>query len=276
MGKARRIGRGEEKINWEVKYRGIGLYLFLLWPVVGILGGIVELRWDLLLFSVWELLLFIGVVLLSKKGFKAEWEYQNSPVALPLKFPFKVGASLLLGIGVFSTLKFAGVEWDRSLIGLVAGTGGYLLWYGPDPLTPKLPAGLREKEIGPYRELLGEGRRELEKLERLSRKIQEGELARELKVVLEMGRELIRRLEERPGELTPIHRPLILLFQVVRETLDSYLRLPPSERRNRELEFIGILKGLEERVAGELSRLKREDLVDFDINIELIRRQLFR
>lgn len=276
MGKARPIGGGERGVNWKVRYWGIGLYPFLLWPVVGILGGVVELRWDLFLFSVGELLLFTGAILLSKKGFRAEWEYQNSPIALPPKFPFKIGASLLLGVGVFSTLKFAGVEWGRSLIGLVAGTGGYLLWYGPDPLKPKLPPGVAQEEVGPYRELLAQGRRELEELERLGAQLPAGELGRELKVVLEMGRELIGRLERNPSQLNPIRRPLLLLFQVVRETLESYLRLSPLEQQAREGEFIGILKGLEERVARELSQLKREDLVDFDINIELIRRQLFR
>jgi hypothetical protein len=255
--------------------RGSLLYTFLIVPVLGLLVGLVKGNFRFLLLNLIGIGILWGVIYLSKRGFWEEYLYHQRKYA-KRPFPYKLSSALLLGVAVLYYGKVvSNIPWSEIVGGIIGTVGGYLLLYGVDPLKDKLPP-MREGTGEVALKVLREATQKLEEAQKLASKIKNFRLQRELNGVIGLGREILSKLEEKPDDIEKMRKFLIVFVDSLLEVTKSYREVEEVISPQREEEFLNLLSQVKGRFIREMERLKEKKIVNFDINVELLRREITR
>jgi 5-bromo-4-chloroindolyl phosphate hydrolysis protein len=192
------------------------------------------------------------------------------------RLPHRNLAAALLAAGT-GTAAVLGVGY-----GLAVGIGfaavavlGYHMTYGLEPMRvgERLPA--EDKEARAVIAALAEAEDRLINIERAAGSITNRELSDRLARIADLGRGILAQIAERPSDLRRARRFLTVFLEGAEQVSDGYARTHRhADSAELEQNFRAVLMTIEEQFRNQRERLREADVLDLDVQIEVLKKQL--
>lgn len=192
------------------------------------------------------------------------------------RFPLRNLAAALLGVGTGVAAVF-GVG-HMLAVGLGFGAVavlGYHFAYGLEPMlvtdTP-VPA---DKESRAVLDALAEAEDRLISIEAAASSIANHELSERLGRIAELGRGILVQIAERPSDLRRARRFLTVFLEGAEQVSNGYARTHQhADSAELEQNFRAVLVTIENQFSRQRERLREADVLDLDVQIEVLKKQL--
>jgi len=259
---------------WLLRIAPIMLAVPLVW---GLVSGNVA---DVVALAVALVVIYLGTFLVES-GRAKEAEYRARDLAKAPR-PRKLLGAIAVGVGVLvGSLGATDAGLPLSLLlAAVAGVGCVMV-YGMDPtkdkgLAPELArrAGVRTEQVI---EAVTEAESKLREIERLAASLHSRELTTRLGRIVAQARAVLAQIEKDPSDLRRARRFLVTYLDGTRDVVQKYTE-QQQDLADTELagNFRHVLETIE-RVFGEQEEvLKRNETMDLEVQIEVLRTQLER
>jgi 5-bromo-4-chloroindolyl phosphate hydrolysis protein len=252
------------------------LYSFSIPFILSVIVALFMANIESFFLNVIALLLYLGVLYLSKKGFTQEYIYNQSIFAKAPKVPYKMLSAALLGLVVFYA---AFVISDKTVLNsgflaLVAFVG-YYLYYGFDPKEDKVVANLGDISEEFFFETINEAREKLDFIEQKLTLVKKESLHKKVENSLLISEEILETIQKDPKDIRVARKFLMVYLDGVKDVLNSYTELESddiSDETHTKLE--GLFDDVQERFDRELDRLKNNNQFDLDVNIDTLKQQI--
>jgi hypothetical protein len=260
---------------WLLRIAPLMLAVPLVW---GLLSGNVA---DVVALAVGLVVIYLGTFLLES-GLAKEAEYQARDLAKAPRPPRKLLGAIVVAIGVFACsigASGAGVALSL-LLGALAGVG-CLMTYGTDPtkdkgLAPELArkAGVRTEQVI---EAVTEAEGKLREIEQLGGGLHNRELPDRLSRFVAQARAVLAHTENHPPDLRRARRFLVTYLDGTRDVVRKYTQ-QQQDLAETELaaNFRHVLETIEQVFTEQEQVLKRNETMDLEVQIEVLRTQLER
>ncbi|WP_462322053.1 5-bromo-4-chloroindolyl phosphate hydrolysis family protein [Halochromatium sp.] len=169
-------------------------------------------------------------------------------------------------------------------VGHLAGVGlgfaavavlGYHLVYGLEPFRVGTPLSAQDKESRAVIEALAEAEDRLITIERAADAIGNRELSQRLARIAGLGRGILAQIAERPSDLRRARRFLTVFLEGAEQVSDGYARTHRhADSAELEQSFRTVLITIEEQFQRQRERLREADVLDLDVQIEVLKKQL--
>ena len=228
------------------------------------------------------ILLCYAGMLLVERGLRAEADYVGRALAAAPRPPRKLLGAIVVGIGVFvGSLSATGAGLPLSLLFGTLAAVGCVLAYGMDPskdkgLAPELArkAGVKTEQVI---EAITEAEGKLREIEQLAGGLQNRELTARLLRIVAQGRTVLAQIEKDPSDLRRARRFLVTYLDGTRDVVRKY------QEQQKDLadtvlaeNFRHVLDTIERVFAEQEEVLKRNETMDLEVQIEVLRTQLER
>jgi 5-bromo-4-chloroindolyl phosphate hydrolysis protein len=228
---------------------------------------------------------------LMRRGLAAEADYHAREIARAPRLPRKLLASLLYAAAIF---VFALWGSAGGLFGLGAATGvglallfaalgfaGCVLAYGTDPKRDKGVApevtrrsGVRTEQVVAA---VAEAEAKIRDIETAARGLHSLELKTRLRRIVEQARAVLRQIERDPRDLARARRFLVTYLDGTRDVVRKYAAQQRDLADTPLAEsFRRVLTTIEQVFLEQEEVLKRNDVLDLDVQIEVLETQLKR
>jgi 5-bromo-4-chloroindolyl phosphate hydrolysis protein len=152
---------------------------------------------------------------------------------------------------------------------------GYHLLYGLEPLMQGGRLSAEDKESRLVAEALAEAEDRLITIEGAARALGNPELRARLGRIAEHGRGILEQIAERPSDLRRARRFLAVFLEGAEQVSDGYVRTHRhADSAELEQSFRNVLILIEDQFAQQRERLRRTDVLDLDVQIEVLKKQL--
>ncbi len=239
--------------------------------VLALLGG----RLGILLLSLLSFLLLIGAAWLTRRGIEQEKHYRQSALAAkPL--PLKKGAMMASALGALAiSWGLNGYSFGIGLVFSGFAALGYYLFYGLDPRGEKISERLGGYSTEELVAILREAEDKIIDIEHQRLKLGEGELNERLGRITNLARQVLEILEKKPRELRRARRFLNVYLDGAQRVTRDYARVhDKTDADFLDRNFRDVLKTIEETFESQRETLLRDDVLDLDIQIEVLKKQL--
>ncbi|TVQ84393.1 MAG: 5-bromo-4-chloroindolyl phosphate hydrolase [Chromatiaceae bacterium] len=193
-----------------------------------------------------------------------------------LRVPLRNLAALALGLGTTTAAVFgAGQPAAVGLVfGLLAVLGYHLTWGLAPMLTgQRLPGN--DKQARQVASALAEAERRLINIERAAAAIDNAELRLRLARIAAQGRGMLEQIAARPTDLRRARRFLTVFLEGAEQVSDGYVRTHRHvDAPELEQNFRTVLVSIEEQFIRQRERLRAADVLDLDVQIEVLQKQL--
>jgi hypothetical protein len=177
-----------------------------------------------------------------------------------------VAAYFGVGHGPAISLAFSGIA-------LIA----FHLLYGLDPLRPPWRRESMRRADDALAATLEEAESRILSIERAAGRIRNTELRLRLGRIATQGRDILGMIERRPGELRRARKFLTVYLEGTERVTQGYAATHRvAESSELEQSFRSVLTTVEEVFGEQQKRLLETDLMDLDVQIEVLNRQLKR
>jgi 5-bromo-4-chloroindolyl phosphate hydrolysis protein len=267
--------RGGSRRAWLLRTAPIMLAVPLVWGLVsGNLADVVAL-------AVGLAVIYLGTGLVES-GLAKEADYETRELAKAPRPPCKLLGAIAIGIGVLvSSLGATGAGLPLSLLLAAVAGAGCLMAYGMDPtrdkgLAPELArrAGVKTEQVI---EAVTEAEAKLREIERLAGGLHNRELTDRLGRIVAQARVVLAQIEKDPSDLRRARRFLVTYLDgtrdVVRKYTDQQQDLAETELAAN---FRHVLETVERVFTEQEQVLKRNETMDLEVQIEVLRTQLER
>jgi len=229
-----------------------------------------------------SLLLLLGAGALVEAGRAREADYRARTIARAPRPPRKLLGAALVGVAVL-----VGAWWGAAtgpalaLVLAAAAAIGCGLAYGLDPrqdkgLAPELArkAGLRTEQVI---EAIDEAEGKLRDIEQTAARLHNRELTGRLARIVAQGRAVLAQIERDPSDLRRARRFLVTYLDGTRDVVRKYGQ-QQQDLADTELaaSFRHVLETVERVFAEQEEVLKRNETLDLEVQIEVLRTQLER
>ena len=223
--------------------------------------------------------LFIAAARLTRRGTGAAGEQRALALgrwlpAVPLR---DLGGALTVLATAFTAYFSVGHGLAASLLfGAVAGAG-FHLFYGFVPLRRRAPASPAETRAQRTTSLLEEAERRIRDIEQTSLAIGNAELKARLWRIALQARRILGQIAERPESMHRARRFLTTYLEGAQQVTRGYARshvLAQDRAGELEQSFRNVLITIEEVFVEQERRLLESDLMDLDVQIEVLQKQL--
>lgn len=220
--------------------------------------------------------LIAGAAVLTRQGATdqgARWEQRFSR---GWRLPPRTLAAAALGLG--TAVAATGGVGHGVPVGIAFGALavlGYHLVYGLEPLRvgPRLAGG--DKEARAVADALAEAEGRLINIERAASAIGNLELSQRLSRIAHQGRGMLEQIAERPSDLRRARRFLTVFLEGAEQVSDGYVRTHHhAESPELEQSFRNVLVSIEDQLIRQRERLRQADVLDLDVQIEVLKKQL--
>jgi hypothetical protein len=260
---------------WLLRIAPLILAVPLVW---GLLSGNVA---DVVALAVGLVVIYLGTFLVES-GLVKEAEYQARELANAPRPPRKLLGAIVVAIGVFVCgLGASGASVALSLLlGALAGIG-CLMAYGTDPtrnkgLAPELArkAGVKTEQVI---EAVTEAEGKLRDIERLAGGLHNRELTGRIGRIVAQARAVLAQIEKDPSDLRRARRFLVTYLDGTRDVVSKYTE-QQQDLAETELaaNFRHVLETIERVFIEQEQVLKRNETMDLEVQIEVLRTQLER
>lgn len=260
---------------WLLRIAPLMLAVPLVW---GLLSGNVA---DVVALAVGLAVIYLGTFLVES-GLAQEAEYQARDLANAPRPPRKLLGAIVVAIGVFAcSLGASGAGVPLSLLlGALAGVG-CLMTYGMDPtkdkgLAPELArnAGVKTEQVI---EAVTEAEGKLREIEQLAGGLHNRELTGRVSRIVAQARAVLAQIEKDPSDLRRARRFLVTYLDGTRDVVKKYTQ-QQQDLAETELaaNFRHVLETIEQVFTEQEQVLKRNETMDLEVQIEVLRTQLER
>jgi hypothetical protein len=262
------------------KPRAKGTLLFLL-PIPLLIGALIGLgagRLDVVLFDGGIFALFMAAADLTRRGLRAEHAQQILRFTRLQRIPLKTIGGLLTGVatGLAAWLS-VGQGPALSLVYATVAMIGFHLVYGLEPLGRARPFATDDERTRKVAAALEEAERKLIDLDRAAKTIANPELKIRLQRIGSQGRSILNQIADRPTDLFRARKFLSVYLDGVQQVADGYARTHRlADSRELEQNFRNVLVTVEQVFDEQHQRLLKTDVMDLDIQIEVLKKQLER
>jgi len=220
--------------------------------------------------------LIAAAAVLTRQGVLDQGAGRERRFSRGWRLPLKNLAAAALGIG--TTLAAVLGAGHGLPVGIAFGAIavlGYHLVYGLEPLRTgaRLPAA--DKESRAVAEALAEAEGRLINIERAARAIGNPELSQRLTRIAGQGRGMLEQIAERPSDLRRARRFLTVFLEGAEQVSDGYVRSHHhADSPELEQNFRNVLVSIEDQLIRQRERLRQRDVLDLDVQIEVLKKQL--
>lgn len=214
--------------------------------------------------------------MLTREGLRAETAYDARRVARRPGWPRKLFGGVLTGLGLAVGAAEPGAVFGALVIGFTGAMLHYLA-FGPDPMRDKGMEGIDPFQQDRVARFVTEGQAYLDGMADAIARTGDRRLEARVALFAETARELFRRVEEEPGDLTAARRYLGIYLMGARDAAvkfsDLYVRTKDASAR---ADFEALLGDLEGNFAARTRSLIEGDRTDFEIELQVLRERLAR
>ncbi len=217
----------------------------------------------------------IGAALLTRVGERQAEEYRRRHLAVAPR-PLKRYAMVLTALAAL--LLASSLNHFPLLVSLVfallAGVGYYLA-YGLDPRGEKIAQRLGGYSTGELAEIIEEAERKILDIEQQRLKIGSQDLGERLRRILDVAHDVIELLEKKPSELRRARKFLNVYLDGAQRVIAGFARTQAKTQSDVLLgNFRDVLETIEETFKQQREKLLANDVLDLDIQIEVLKKQL--
>jgi hypothetical protein len=258
--------------------RGLLLYILPLPLLLGAVVGLGAGHLGAFLGDGSGFALLMGGAWVNRRGIRAARAEQRVRFARLQRWPLKTlgGALTVLGAGVAAHFAAGhGLPISLAFAG-VAGLGFHLA-YGFEPLGRPRPFDIGDERARQVAEALGEAEARLLEVERSAAAMTNPELRARVRRISAQGRGILNQIAERPTDLFRARKFLNVYLEGVQQVTEGYARAHvQADSRDLEQSFRNVLITVEQVFEEQRQKLLKTDLMDLDVQIEVLRKQLQR
>ena len=212
---------------------------------------------------------------LTREGLKAETAYGLRNVAKRPAFPRKIFGSILAGAGIAAgAFAATGSGLHAGLFGLLAGAL-HLGSFGLDPLRDKGAAGIDAFQAERVARAVDEAEAHLSAMKDAILRARDRSLEARVERFAVAARQLFRRVEEDPGDLSAVRKYLGIYLQGARDATVKFADLYGQSRDAKARgDFETLLDDLQTTFAERSARLLTNDAQALDVEIQVLRERL--
>ena len=257
-----------------------GLLLFVL-PAPLLLASIVALgagQFGNMVADAAAFALYMVGALLTRRGLQGTAADPDRRYADPPWISRKTLGAVVVAIATAITAYF-GVSHGLANSIAFAGVSviAFHLLYGLDPIRVPRMHNLGMSEGQGVKQVLQEAEARILNIERAASHIGNSELRRRLGRIAEQGREILTLIERRPRDLRRARKFLTVYLEGAERVTQGYAATHRvADSRELEQNFRNVLVTIEEVFAEQQKRLLEADLMDLDVQIEVLTKQLKR
>ncbi len=258
--------------------QGILLYLLPLPLLFGALAGLGVGHLDSFLADGSGFALLMAGAWLNRRGIRAARAERRVHFARLQRWPLRTLAGVLTAIGA-GVVAYWGVGHALPVSLAFAGVAGlgFHLAYGFEPLTAPRPFDLADARARQVAEALGEAEGRLLEVERAAATIGNSELKMRVRRIAAQGRGILNQIAERPTDLFRARKFLNVYLEGVQQVTEGYARAHrQADSRELEQSFRNVLVTVEQVFEEQRRKLLKTDLLDLDVQIEVLKKQLER
>ncbi len=213
---------------------------------------------------------------LTREGLQAEAAYDARRVARRPAWPRKLFGGVLTGLGLAIGAAEPGALTGAILIGFVGAVLHYLA-FGPDPMRDKGMEGVDSFQQNRVARIIAEGEAYLAGMQDAIRRTGDRRLEARVALFAETARELFRRVEQDPGDLTAARRYLGVYLMGARDATVKFADLySETQDPGARGDYEALLTDLEANFAARTRALIDSGRTDFDIELQVLRDRLAR
>ncbi|MFV0291707.1 MAG: 5-bromo-4-chloroindolyl phosphate hydrolysis family protein [Paracoccus sp. (in: a-proteobacteria)] len=212
----------------------------------------------------------------TKEGLQAEASYSARRVARSPGWPRKLSGGLLTGIGLGIGAAEPGALAGATIIG-IGGAILHFLTFGPDPMQDKGMEGIDPFQQDRIARVVAEGETYLSGMQDAIRRTHDRRLEARVAVFAETARELFRRVEEDPEDLSAARRYLGVYLMGARDATAKFADLyVQTKDHSDKADYEALLSDLETNFSARTRSLIEDGRTDFDIEVQVLRDRLAR
>lgn len=220
--------------------------------------------------------LIAGSAVLTRQGVADQGAGRERRFSRGWRLPLKNLAAAVLGLGT-AVAAVAGAGHGLA-VGIAFGAVavlGYHLVYGLEPLRVGGRLAAADKESRAVSEALAEAEGRLINIERAAAAIGNPELRQRLTRIAAQGRGMLEQIAERPSDLRRARRFLTVFLEGAEQVSDGYVRTHHhADSPELEQSFRNVLVSIEDQLIRQRERLRQRDVLDLDVQIEVLKKQL--
>jgi 5-bromo-4-chloroindolyl phosphate hydrolysis protein len=222
--------------------------------------------------------LLIAGAWLNRRGIRAARAEQKMRFVRLQRWPLRTLAGILTAAGAGVAAYFGvghGLPISLGFAGVAAI--GFHLAYGFESLEPRPPFDLRDERARQVAEALAEAEVRLLDLERAATAIANPELKGRVRRISAQGRGILNQIAERPTDLFRARKFLNVYLEGVQQVAQGYASTHArADSRELEQSFRNVLVTVEQVFEEQRQKLLKTDLLDLDVQIEVLKKQLER
>lgn len=264
-------------LPWE---RLEGLLLYML-PMPLLPGAIIELavgRIDAFLADSLGFALLVAGGWLTRRGIRAARTEQQVRFVRLQRWPIKTLGGVLTAVGAGMTAFLSvghGISISLAFAGLAAL--GFHLAYGFERMGRPRPFDIGDERARQVARALEEAELRLLDVERSAAAMTNPELKARVRRISAQGRGILNQIAERPTDLFRARKFLNVYLEGVQQVAEGYARAhKQADSQELEQSFRNVLVTVEEVFEEQRQKLINTDLMDLDVQIEVLRKQLQR
>ncbi|MCF7983033.1 MAG: 5-bromo-4-chloroindolyl phosphate hydrolysis family protein [Thiohalocapsa sp.] len=220
--------------------------------------------------------LVAGGALLTARGFADAEAGRERRFSRTLRLPLKnIGAAFVgAGTAVAALLGIGHTPAVSLAFGAVAVLGFHFA-YGLEPLVIGRRLEAPDKESRAVADALADAERRLLNIDRAAAAIGNPELRQRLARIADQGRGMLDQIAARPSDLRRARRFLTVFLEGAEQVTDGYVRTHRyADSDELEQNFRNVLVTIEDQFARQRERLRQADVLDLDVQIEVLKKQL--
>ena len=263
----------------RLKMAGASAYLLFALPIPLLIAAIVHIFGGRLVPFLLALAFFAAYGFagtLVKTGLTKEAAFKAQRIARAALVPYKTFGAIIAGAATF------GVAWLLThhgfLISIAFGGGtlaGCMLFYGSDPWGAK---GLKDRgslDGATVVKALEDARAKLARIETAAKAVTQPEFRRDLRDVLGKADEVIAEIERDPRDLRRARKFLNVYLSGAADVTEDFVETwPRTKSPELEAGFRELLVDMKQVFAEQHEKLLRDDELDLDVQMEVLRTRL--
>ncbi len=215
---------------------------------------------------------FILVLLAARwmsDGRKNKLHYQQRKYIVKKPFPMMFLASLALGVASFAGAFLVAKLGLFAAIGHgVAAIVGSWLWYGLDDVDKPVLTAVDDPES---QKILALSEQSIVNIEQVKGIIANTELAGYLNQIVQLAREIVETLVEKPKKIPQARRFLYSYLGATESVIDRYAKTHKAVENDKlESNFKQVLQNIVAVFSEQQQKLLENDVFDLDVDIEVL------
>ena len=266
----------ELKLGQKKAKKGLLLYFFLIPLFLAVILALIQRNIPAFGLNLLAFALFYATAKLNTWGLANEFTYHQAKLTKAPTKPYKTLSAILMGIATLFTASIAGGESLLSGLFLASISSlGYVLHYGLDPRSDKLE-NIGDVSAELVLKTLSDAKSKLSGIStHIDSDFKDLELKEKLKLAVKKAEHIIQTIQDDPKDIRISRKFLLVYLDGLEKVTDSYMAIDEKDiKEETKAKLHQLLDDVELRFDKELTRLKKNNEFDLDVNIDVLQQQI--